>query len=158
MRKQHIIYGDYNQDTWHSLRGIEDPKVIEFIDRIKELNWGTYSLYIYGGILLDRDTYDIDGTIMGPRDPGHINYLLDGITNISFELGVLHDIKWSQELYDPNIDTTKTCNYAYYRQHRWDDNKFIRYASLDNGLYMRDKTWPLNKTKGIKYPSPLKLF
>ena len=156
--KKLIQYGDYTQDVWHSLKGIEDTRVIEFIDRIKELNWTSYSLFLYGGILQDRDTYDIDGTIMGPRNPGHINYLLDNITRISFELGVLHDIKWSQDLYDPNVDTTKTCNYAYYRPHRWDDNTFIKYASLDNGLYIRDKTWPMNKTKGIKYKSPIKII
>ena len=67
MKSRHIIYGDYTQNSWHPLRGIQDSKTIEFIEKIKELNWDDYRLFLYGGILVDDyTTYDIDGTIMGP--------------------------------------------------------------------------------------------
>ena len=156
MNKQHITYGDYTQNTWHALSGTQDPNFIKFIDKINELNWGEYSLYIYGGILEGWETFDVDGTIMGPRDPSRINYLLDNITRISFELMVLHDITWSQELYDRNKDTTKIVNSAYYRGSRMDSGNYIKYASLDNGLYMASRSWPMRKiTKNHIYHSPL---
>lgn len=154
MKNQHIRYGEYEQDKWHILKGVWDPNVQEFLDRIRELDWIPYQLWLYGGILQNRETGDIDGTIIGPRDPERINYLLDGITSISFELGVRHDIQWSQDIYDPNKDITKSCTYAHYKPYRWDDDQFIKYAEEVDGLYISHRTWPLNKTRGKTYPSP----
>jgi len=161
LRNREIIYGDYNQSSWHPLRGIEDPKVIEYIKRIKELNWSGYTLFLTGGILVDNyTTYDIDGAIMGDRNPERINYLLDGINRIGFEMGIYPDIKWAEELYDPTCDDIKTINYAHYRGYKFIDDKYLRFASMDNGLYMRDKTWPLKKSlnSGLIYKSPLQII
>lgn len=160
MRERHIIYGDYQQKTWQSLRGIEDPLVIEYIKRIKELNWGDYKLYLVGGILLEKETFDIDATILGERIPARINYLLDGVTRIGFELGIYPDIKWGTGLYDPTVDTHKEIEFAHYRASRLDDASYIKFASLNNGLYVRTKTFPMNKTlnTGYIYSAPMKLI
>lgn len=161
MKLRHIIYGDYTQNSWHPLRGIRDPKTIEFIDNIKELNWDDYRLFLYGGILVDNyTTYDIDGTILGPRDPERIKYLLDNITRIGFSIGVYPDIKWSEDLYDPTRDGTKNINYAHYRGYKFIDDRFYRFASLNNGLYERDRTWPLMKSQnnGLVYKSPIQII
>ena len=162
MKKQrHIIYGNYIQDSWHPLRGIEDPKTIEFIEKIKELDWSDYKLFVYGGILVDDyTTYDIDGTIMGPRDTDRIRYLLASITEIGFEMGVYPDIKWAEDLYDPTIDSTKTINYAHYRGYKFIDDRFLKYATLNNGLWERERTWPMMKSQinGLVYKSPLQII
>ena len=144
------------------MRGIQDSKTIEFIDKIKELIWYDYrvvpSMEVY--IVDDYTTYDIDGTILGPRDPERIKYLLDNITRIGFKLGVYPDIKWGEDLYDPTSDGTKNINYAHYRGYKFIDDRFYRFASLNNGLYERDRTWPLMKSQnnGLVYKSPLQII
>lgn len=161
MKKRHIIYGEYVQDAWHPLRGIQDLKTIEFIEEIKGLDWSDYRLFLYGGILVDDyTTYDIDGTILGGRDSERINYLLDGITKIGFEMGVYPDIKWGEDLYDPTIDESKTINYAHYKGYKFIDDRFLRFASLNNGLYERDRKWPMMKSlnNGLVYKSPIQII
>jgi len=159
-KTRHIIYGDYTQESWVALWGLADPKVIEFIDRIKQLNWNGYELYLYGGILLDGETYDIDGTIIGSRDYGQINYLLDGITRIGFEMGIYPDIKWSNDIYDPTTDEPKEINLANYRGYKFIDNNFVRFATLEEGLYMKSTTLPSNKmiNSGKTYLPPLRVI
>lgn len=160
-KSRHIIYGEYNQNSWHPLRGIEDPKSIDFIEKIKELDWSDYKLFVYGGILVeDYTTYDIDGTIIGPRDPERINYLLDNITRIGFTNGIYPDIKWATELYDPTIDGDKTINYAHYKGYKFIEERYLKYATLNNGLWERERKWPMLKTihNNLIYKSPLQII
>ena len=159
--KKLIQYGDYEQMYWRSLKGPNDYMLIKFIDRLKELNWGSYSLFLYGGILEGWETFDVDGSIIGPRDPAHINYLLDNITRIGFEMRIYPDIKWATELFDWNTNKDPiTIEYANYRGTRIIDGKLIEYGKLSDGLYMSSTTFPLTKTLNKKhiYSSPLKLF
>ena len=164
MMIKHIEYGDYEQLNWNSLEGLDDPLLIKFIDRLKELNWGSYNLFLYGGIIEGWETFDVDGSIIGPRNPAHINYLLDNITRIGFEMGIYPDIKWATRLFDWQdyiIDKKpQTIEYANYRGTRISSGRLLEYATLVDGLYMSTKTWPLTKTlnKNHNYSSPLKLF
>lgn len=156
-----IEYGDYTQKYWRSLKGPDDYMLIKFIDKLKELNWGDYKLFLYGGILEGWETFDVDGSIIGPRDPQHINYLLDNITRIGFEMRIYPDIKWATQLFDWQdyiIDKKpQTIEYANYRGTRISRGRLLEYATLVDGLYMSTKTWPLTKTldKNHDYKSPV---
>ncbi len=158
-----ITYGNYSQSYWNSLEGLEDPLVVEFIDRIKELDWEGYTCYAYGGIL-EWSTYDFDATILGPLDPKRINYLLDNITRIGYEMGVYPDFKWARELFDwqqyIKDEEPVEILYAYYRGSKTFGLNERKFATLNNDLYMAPRVWPMRKQlfKDHNYHSPLKLF
>ena len=155
-----VIYGDYKCEWFKSIDGLSDPLFVEWLKQIKELDWDGYSLWIYGGIL-EWKTSDIDGTILGPRDPARINYLLDNIVRISYALHVEPDIKWTdQGLYDYNRDTVKTIKHAHYRGSKIHNGKLIEFGKLENYLWVAEREWPIKAKhkKDWKYHSPMKLI
>ena len=162
---KHIEYGDYTQQYWRSLEGPDDYMLIKYIDKLKELNWGDYKLFLHGGIVEGWETHDVDSTIIGPRDPQHINYLLDNITRIGFEMRIYPDVRWAESLFDwqeyKKNGLKVSIPSAHYRGDRTVNGVYQPdHAVLEDGLYMYTMTWPIAKTinKNHDYKSPVRFI
>ena len=142
-----VIYGDYKSEEILPINGIKDPRFQLWLRQIIELDWEDYQLYIYGGILENRTTADLDGCIIGAPDPLKIEYLLSNIVRISLALGIWPDIQYnmSGELYDPLLDKEKTITYAYYRPHLNYKGLEVNRGELKDGFYQKQLKWPQNK-------------
>ena len=152
---QAIEYGRFKNSEWKTLNGLES--VESTIQRCKqEIDWTGYQLWAHGAILNGTDTWDIDMTVMGPMDPKRIRVILESLVRIGFEEKTLIDVKYSvsNELYDPNTDTSKEILYACYRGRITIDGTTFEYSKLVNGLYLKSTKYPMNKTKGKSYKSP----
>jgi len=141
------IYGEHTAEQILPINGIKDPRFQLWLRRIIELDWEDYELYLYGGILENRQTADIDGCIIGAPDPLKIEYLLDNIVRISFELQIWPDIQYNMtgELYDPILDKDKTITYAYYRPHLNYKGLEVNRGTLKDGFYQKEHKWPQSK-------------
>ena len=136
---QAIEYGRFKNSEWKTLNGLES--VESTIQRCKqEIDWTGYQLWAHGNILNGTDTWDIDMTLV----------------RIGFEEKTLIDVKYSvsNELYDPNTDTSKEILYACYRGRITVDGTTFEYSKLVDGLYLKSTKYPMNKTKGKSYKSP----
>ena len=142
-----VIYGDYKSEEILPINGIKDPRFQLWLRQIIELDWEDYQLYIYGGILENRTTADLDGCIIGAPDPLKIEYLLSNIVKISLALGIWPDIQYNMtgELYDPLLDKEKTITYAYYRPHLNYKGLEVNRGELKDGFYQKQLKWPQNK-------------
>jgi len=161
MKKETITYGQFTNSEWHTLRGLESAQPI--IDKLKgATDWTGYSLWVHGSILNDVETRDIDLTIMGPLIPQKINELLWTCVKVGFENQTYVDVKYSisDELYNPEVDTTKTIRYATYDDRITVDGRTFIYGEKIADLYLVQTTYPLTKTRdsGLVYKAPLKLF
>ena len=163
-----IEYGDYKCDGYKTLSGLNDPLVQEWLRQVKELDWTGYELWIYGGIL-EWETIDLDGSIMGPLDTQRVNYLLDNITRISFELGVASGVVYniSNKLFNftkiIKTDTKIFIDCAFYRGSASVDGKVHHFAELKDGLYQTRVAYPKRKhVKKVKeghiYKLPVKVI
>ena len=136
-----------------------------WFDRIKPFLIG-YEFWIYGGVIEDWLTFDVDATIIGPNHPSHINWMLDNIVRVSFEYGIFPDIKYSIDgklfTWSDWILTRKTvtCKYAYYQPHMRVNDKLIEWGTKEDGLWVQSRTWPMNKSiyKDHNFQDPLKLY
>ena len=160
MKKEAITYGQFSNSEWHTLNGLESAQPI--IDKIKAAtDWTGYSLWVHGSILSDIDTHDIDLTIMGPMIPQKINELLWTCVKVGFENQTYVDVKYSisDELYNPEVDTTKTIRYATYDDRITVDGRTFIYGEKISDLYLKETRFPMNKTlnNGIVYKAPQKL-
>lgn len=162
--KKLVKYGDYSQDTWNGIIGLEDPIFKSWFEKIKPIVEG-YELWIYGGILEDWLTYDIDATLIGPKDPIRVNQILNDIARISFEYGIYPDIKysidgkifnWSHwELTGEYTEIT----YAYYKPEMWINGKHINWGEHRDGLWVGTRVWPMKKQihKEHIYKDPIQI-
>lgn len=157
-----IKYGEYYNNNWNTIKGLEDPLFKEWYTRVKEYLSG-YELWIYGGVLEGWETTDIDGSILGPLDPDHINWMLANIVRVSFELGVFPDIKysidnklfnWSQYM---KTQETVECQYSYYRPYMEINGKLVEWGSLKNYMWCANRIWPMNKAirRNHEYKDPI---
>lgn len=80
---------DMADQEWHGLYTIHDPLVCELLAKVKSYTWKGYELWLHGSILEDRVTYDLDMTLIGPKNPRLINQYLYLLT----KLGYVHNIK-----------------------------------------------------------------
>ena len=161
MQIRKVNYGRFNNTMWHRLNGL--TSVQHVLDRIyMETNMENYKLFTHGTILNNIDTYDVDLTLVGPLDPKQINSILDSIIRIGFEEQIYCDVKYSitGDLYDPQVDKTKSIRYACYRPAITVDDKVYTYAQEIQNLYLADTTYPMAKTKGtgIAYKKPLQVI
>ena len=142
-----VQYGEYTAEEILPIDGIKDPRFQLWLRQIIELDWEGYELYIYGGILENRKTADLDGCIIGDPDRLKIEYLLSNIVRISFELQIWPDIQYnmSGEIYDPILDKEKTITYAYYRPHLNYKGLEVNRGELKDGFYQKQLKWPQNK-------------
>ena len=161
MQIRKVKYGRFENTMWHKLNGLSS--VFHVIDRIyMETYMENYKLFTHGTILNNIDTYDVDLTLVGPLDPKQINSILDSIIRIGFEEQIYCDVKYSitGDLYDPQVDKTKSIRYACYRPAITVDDKVYTYAQEIQNLYLADTTYPMAKTKGtgIAYKSPVQVI
>jgi len=95
-------------------------------------------------------------------EPTRINQLLEGCVRIGFEEKQLVDVKYSvsYDLYDPEIDGTKTILYACYQPKITVNGTTFDYGKKVMDLYLKETKYPMNKTinNGIEYKSPQKLI
>ena len=163
--KKVIKYGDYVCPYWNGIISLEDPLFLSWWDRVKPYLDG-YEFWIYGGVLEDWLSFDVDATIIGPYNPDRINYMLENIVRISFEYGIFPDIKysidgklftWSEYM---RTKETVTCKYAYYQPHMEVDDKLIEWGTKEDGLWVASRTWPMSKSlnKNHTFQDPIKLF
>ena len=169
--KRLIEYGDYSCAEWNGIINLEDPLFKAWFKSVKPYLIG-YEFWIYGGVLDEHLTFDIDASIIGPYNPQHINWMLDNIVRISFEYGVFPDIKYS--LTDTlewrwsewkSTGKKKTCKYAFYKPTSVVDGVLIDNGrfTLENGLWISYITWPINKTlyynkkDGKEYKDPIQI-
>tara|TARA_R110000824_G_scaffold235297_3_gene424087 strand:+ start:1547 stop:2041 length:495 start_codon:yes stop_codon:yes gene_type:complete len=164
METKKITFGSYTNDKWKTINGLDSVKHV--IDQMKELDWGDHKLYAVGSILSQVDTHDLDLIITGPIIPGKINYLLEEIVEIGFDEQIYCDVKFSVsgDLYNPEVDTTKTIRYANYKPLMYIDGHPYHFAKESNGLYLSDRNYPMAKTlnamadEGRKYRAPFRLI
>lgn len=162
--KKLIKYGDYQESAWNGIIGLDDPLFKVWFDRIKPYLIG-YEFWVYGGVIEDWLTFDIDATIIGPNSPSHINWMLDNIVRISFEYGVFPDIKYSinNKLFTwSDWELTRKpvlCKYAYYKPSMFVNNKFVDWGTLEDGLWVAERTWPMNKSiyKDHTFKDPIRI-
>ena len=163
--ERHVHYGMYHNNKWQGLIGVTDPLFIKWCQVIKPLLLN-YELWIYGGILEGWETFDIDGSLIGPHNPKVINQILENVIGASYELQIFPDIKyafdgklfnWSDYMASGKRLTIK---YAHYQPEITINDTVISYGTFENDLWVAERTWPLNKTikKNHNFSDCLKLF
>ena len=149
--KKLIEYGDYSCAEWNGIINLEDPLFKAWFKAVKPYLIG-YEFWIYGGVIESWLTFDIDATIIGPNNPQHINWMLSNIARVSFEYGIFPDIKYSIDnkifKWSQWVATREsvTCKYAYYRPSMIVNGKLIKWGTLEDGLYVASRKWPMNKS------------
>lgn len=160
-----LRYGDFRCDRWQTVKGVDDPILDRWIEAIRPYLVG-YELWIYGGVLEGWDTNDIDGTIKGPHNPLHINWMLENIARITLEEGLFPDIKYSMDgnmfLWSEWLESREyvTCKYAYYKPYMLYNKRLITWGTLQDGLWVANRTWPLKKQEfsGHNYKDPIRII
>ena len=146
-----IKFGEFQCDTWHNIRGLNDPLTQQFIKKCKKLDWDEHQLWFFGGILEDRLTKDIDGAILGPYVPNKIQYLLTNVVGIGFELGVYPDVFYMEEgaLFEGMEELQRT--HIYYNGIIQLPKRDKQIATLNSdGLYERVEKYPLKRSLFLK--------
>ena len=159
-----IIYGDYQCSQWNGVIGLNDPLFKVWLEAIKPHLDG-YELWIYGGVIEEWLSFDIDATIIGPNNPQHINWMLSNIARVSFEYGIFPDIKYSIDnkifKWSQWVATREsvTCKYAYYRPSMIVNGKLIEWGTLENDLWVSTRVWPMRKAIGKDhiYKDPIQI-
>lgn len=159
-----IKYGEYTQSKWNGLISTEDPLFKSWLEQIKPVING-YELWIYGGILEDWLTFDLDATLIGPNDPQRVNKMLDDIIRISFDYGIFPDIKFSIDSKIFNWSHWELTGeytqikYAYYKPEMWVNGKLIKWGTLENDLWIGTRVWPMKKQihKNHQYKDPIQI-
>lgn len=157
-----IKYGDYVCTKWSTVSSIFDPTFDLWIQAVRPYLDG-YELWVYGGVLEGWATDDIDGTIIGPYDSIHINWMLDNIVRVSLEMQLFPDIKYSLDgklfRWSEWSATRKpvTCKYAYYKPELTLNNKLITWGTEENDLWVAERVWPMKKQlySGHHYKDPI---
>ena len=154
--QKHVIYGDYGCTNLHQLCGLQDPLVKKVIERIKELDWSGFQLWVHGSILNTGSAKDIDLTIIGPKKPDRINYLLEQCVKIGFDLFIQVDIKYlvKGKLYDHSKGIPVKQTLAHYKPEIFINGTTYRYAHLKDGLWVAERKYPM--TKSQRSPEPPK--
>lgn len=95
---EHVEYGPYKNSIWYKAKTIQDKIIQTILNRIKnEVNTDGYSFYIYGGILEDWETKDLDMIFVGPYDNTRVRDILTKVTEISFEEKFTIDVRYQFE-------------------------------------------------------------
>ena len=162
--KKLIEYGDYSCAEWNGITHLEDPMFQKWLEKIRPILNG-YELWVYGGILEDWLTFDIDATLIGPKDPQRINQILKDIVRISFEYGYFPDIKYSIDgkifnwsHWEKTGEYTEI-RYAYYQPSMTVNGKFIGWGYLEDDLWCGTRIWPMKKQihKDHIYKDPIQI-
>lgn len=173
-----IQYGDFAGSTWHSLKGLDDPKFKQFKFFLDYLNWNPdYKLYVTGGIVEGWETRDLDLVLMGPYMPSVIKSIFKDLIGIGFKLGTFVDIKYFKNKEDlfkfeehmeqwkvtNNVTTRWTKGYEYSNVFIREDVEKTIPGKMVDGLLERDHEVPFvkqvenYKQTGYIYKNPIQL-
>jgi hypothetical protein len=162
--KKHIKFGKFERSEWELLHGLGDPTVKSFMKCIDFMDWSRYELYAHGGILEDRLTADIDLTIIGPKNPKQVNFMLETCVACGFNYGIYADIKYlyDGELFDHQewLDTGEyvTNIYASYAPEIYINGETFKYAVDFEGFWLAEQSHPLGKVRDLDMPSPKQII
>ena len=147
-----IKYGDFECDTWQWLNGVNTAIIQQYIAEIKRIDWGEHQLWFFGGILENRRTKDLDGAIIGPYIPDKIQYLLNNVVKVGFDIGVYPDVFYMKEgaLFE-DAEGFQTRTHIFYNGtlHLPKRKKQFALPNSD-GLYERKEKYPLRRTVFLK--------
>lgn len=91
-----IEYGPFKRSIWLAIDNHSHPLFRALMDdlrAIEEFSHG-YSLYVFGGILEDWLSWDIDVAITGDYRPEILKPLMHKILDVSFKRGIYIDLKF----------------------------------------------------------------
>jgi hypothetical protein len=91
-----IEYGPFKRSVWLAIPNQSHPlfhALINDLRAIEEFAHG-YSLYVFGGILEDWLSWDIDVAITGEYRPEILKPLMHKILDVSFKRGIYIDLKF----------------------------------------------------------------
>lgn len=81
-------------DKFLPITSLDDARLIQWLDQVKQMDWSDYELWIYGGILHKPITRDLDASLVGPWNPEKIRLLLDGMYLAALDQQIEPDIKY----------------------------------------------------------------
>jgi len=130
-----------------------DLKIKKYINKLLNLNWKNYKLYLVGGALQGWQTKDIDICILGPLDEKKIFDLMEKARSIGpFDIFYIKDELKS--LYEGPFTVQfaksydRCCPSAMQRKGEW-----------INGLFWQELTFPMEKHKNREYnKQPLLIY
>lgn len=149
-----IRFGHYFGERWLS---IASPDHIEFQTYLKQIRssaekFAGFDLYVVGGLLEPRMSWDIDWVITGEYDPRRIRDALNVLTRIGFSLGLYPDARYQPVIFDPQRwqqhGETITCR-SYILSNIFSKNgvpKDLSRLKFQDGLYFDVNHYPFEKT------------
>lgn len=166
-----LEYHTYTAKNWFGIGGISHPLFKTLISRINsEVEDAKYfDLYVVGGILEDWVSWDVDFAVIGKYQPQRVYNVLDGITQIAFDLHLYCDSHFQETLWRPDIwgkyetgpiqhECFELSNHFVRDGEKWD---LSHYEYVD-GLYRKIMSYPFpkhveKKNQGYVYKQPLKV-
>jgi len=170
-----IEYGPFKRSLWLGISDISHPlfkSLITDLKRIEHFKNG-YNLYIFGGILEDWLSWDIDMAITGEYNPVILKDLMHRILEISFNRAIYIDLKYilNRNVFDFNewlLD--EDLNMLEYQVVEYSDSFVKNGVSQEfnkiepkDGLWHRTIYLPSSKQlskyeQGYKYKSPIQII
>jgi hypothetical protein len=170
-----IEYGPFKRSIWLAVPNVSHPLFKALMAEIKAIDHlkNGYNIYIFGGILEDWLSWDIDMAITGEYNSEVLKNLMQKILEISFNRGIYIDLKYilDSKVFDFNewlLD--ENLNMIEYQVVEYSDS-FLRNAvsqkfsniELRDGLWHRTIYLPSSKQlskyeQGYKYKSPIQII
>ena len=99
-----VKYGDLIGSVWRTYKGVDDPQYKKFQSHLDKIKWNyEYQLWLIGGALTGRETYDIDLSLVGPYNPPVIKEILYDLTKIGYDIETWVDAKYVDSLFSMYI-------------------------------------------------------
>lgn len=92
-----VKFNSFETKKTFLLHGIEDCHFISFLNKIKNINYYDYDLYLYGGLLEQKKTWDVDLYLTGIFDENKLYEIMKEVCEIGFDMGIVVDIGYSYE-------------------------------------------------------------
>lgn len=119
-----ISYAGFTANKWQQVIGIDHDVCQRIISRIKsEVDVTGYSIWVYGGVLENWATWDIDMSLIGEFNRHKVRNIMSNVVKIGFEEGVYIDLKY--QFHDEPID------FDYYLNNGMEP-KVYKFAELDD--------------------------
>lgn len=170
-----IEYGPFKRSIWLAIPNDTHPlfhALLNDLRAIEEFTHG-YSLYVFGGILEDWVSWDIDVAITGEYRPDILKSLMHKILDVSFKRGIYIDLKFilESEVFDfskwlqdsgLNLIEYQVVEYSEKFLKNGVSQKFDNIRFID-GLWHRSIYLPSRKQlskmeEGYHYASPIKII
>jgi hypothetical protein len=170
-----IEYGPFKRSIWLAIPNQSHPlfhALINDLRAIEEFAHG-YSLYVFGGILEDWLSWDIDVAITGEYRPEILKPLMHKILDVSFKRGIYIDLKFilNSDVFDFRdwlrdsemmISEYQVIEYSDKFLKNGVSQEFNNISEMD-GLWRRSIYLPSRKQlskmeEGYHYASPIKII